>query len=128
MEKGKSILAFLLIAMLLAICGVSAAAPVRTSGVNAGDTFTYGNASFSWYSDDPTATPPAEWEGMNGTAWFLVTIENVVGTNVTISSLSHYNNGTETTEGGWLDVDTGDSVNMSLFLISANLNAGDSIY
>jgi len=127
MKKRKIIFAFISIAMLLAIAGAVAAAPVRTSGVSTGDTFTYGNANFAWNSNDPTATPPTEWNGLNGTAYFRVTIESVVGTNVTTSSLLHYNNGTETTQSGWVDVDTGDG-NMTFFLISANLNANDSIY
>jgi hypothetical protein len=127
MDKGKIILAFLLIALLFAI-GKPAAASVRTPGVSVGDTFTYSNVSFNWYSNDPSATPPTEWEGLNGTAWFRGTVGNVVGTNVTSSSLSHYNNGTERTQNGWLDVDTGDGVNMSLIFVSANLNAGDFIY
>jgi hypothetical protein len=128
MERGKIVLAFLPIALLLASIGASAATPVRTAGVSAGDTFTYGNVSFNWYSDDPTATPPAEWAGLNGTAYSVGAIENVAGTNVTVISSIHYNNGTVRTEGGWVDVDTGNSVNMSFILISANLNAGDSIY
>jgi hypothetical protein len=127
MEKGKIILAFLPIALLLTIVGSSAATPVRTPGVVAGDTFTYGNVNFSWYSDDPTATPPSEWSGLNGTAYFLGTIENVVGTNVTSSSQVHLNNGTIQTQSGWVDVDTGNG-NMTFLLISAGLNPGDPIY
>src|SRR4030042_4590947 len=108
MENGKIVWAFLSIAFLLAIIGASTAVPVRTPGVSVGDTFTYGNGSFNWYSDDPEATPPDEWKDLNQTEWFLVSVENVVGTNVTGSFLSHFCNGTETTEGGGLDVDTGD--------------------
>src|SRR4030042_1081118 len=122
MEKGKIVLASLTIALLLAMIGASTAVPVRTPGVNVGDTFTYGNGSFNWYSDDPDATPPDEWKDLNQTEWFSVSVENVVGTNVTGSFLSHFSNGTDdVTEGGWVDVDTGDEVNMSLFFISANL-------
>src|SRR4030043_2410172 len=128
MEKGKIVLAFLSIALLLAMIGASTAVPVRTPGVNVGDPFAYGNGSFNWYSDDPGATPPTEWKDLNQTDWFLVSVESVVGTNVTGSFLSHFSNGTEMTEGGWVDVDTGDDGNMSLFFISANLDSGDSIY
>jgi hypothetical protein len=64
---------------------------------------------------------------LNGTASSLGTIESVVGTNVTISSSIHYNNGTVQTEGGWVDVDTGDG-NMTYLLISAGLSPGDPIY
>ena len=127
MKKRKIIPVFVLIAMLLTIIGAMAAAQSRTSGVSVGDTFTYSNANFSWYSNDPTATVPTEWNNMNGSAYFQITIESVVGTNVTISSLAHYNNGTDISQSGWVDVDTGDG-NMTFFLISANLNANDSIY
>jgi hypothetical protein len=127
MEKDKIISAFLPVALLLALVVVTNASPVGTPGVSIGNNFTYGNVSFDWYSNDPNATPPTEWIGLNGTAWFRGTVENVAGTNVTISSLLHYNNGTEETESGWIDVDTGGG-NMTLFLISANLNAGNSIY
>jgi hypothetical protein len=128
MKKGKIILAFLSIALLLSMMCASVAAPVRTPGVNVGDNFTYSNLSFNWYSNDPTATIPTEWKNLNQSAWFSVTVQNVVGTNVTSSFLAHFTNGTDKTGGGWLDVDTGDSVNMSFFFVSANLNAGDSIY
>jgi len=128
MEKRRIVLTFLTIPLLLAIIGASAAAPVGTPGVNVGDTFTYGNGSFNWYSDDPNATPPAQWSDLDQTAWVLVSVENVVGTNVTGSFLSRYGNGTEMTESGWVDVDTGDGDNMTMFLISADLNPGDPIY
>jgi hypothetical protein len=107
--------------------GLSNASLAGTPGVSVGNTATYGNVNFDWSSNDPSATPPAEWIGLNGTAWFRGTIENIAGTNVTISALLHYNNGTEDTELGWVDVDTGEG-NMTLFLTSANLNVGDPIY
>lgn len=55
-------------------------------------------------------------------------VQSVVGINVTCSLKAHYTNGTELTEGGWIDVDTGDNVNMTWFFISANLSSNDSIY
>src|SRR4030042_4345437 len=107
MENGKIVWAFLSIAFLLAMVGASTSVRGRTPGVNVGDTFTYGNGSFNWYSDDPEATPPDEWKDLNQTEWFLVSVENVVGTNVTGSFLSHFSNGTEDAEGGWVDVRRG---------------------
>jgi hypothetical protein len=107
--------------------GLSNASPVGTPGVSVGSTATYGNVNFDWSSSDPSATPPAEWIGLNGTSWFRGTIENIAGTNVTISALLHYSNGTEDTEVGWVDVDTGEG-NNTLFLTSANLNVSDPIY
>jgi len=124
-QKTNILLTSLSIALLLVMVGLSNAS--GTPGVSVGNTATYGNVNFDWSSNDPSATPPAEWIGFNGTAWFSGTIENIAGTNVTISALLHYSNGTEDTELGWVDVDTGEG-NMTLFLISANLNVGDPIY
>lgn len=128
MEKEKIIIAFLLTALLLSTIGVSAGALVRTPGVNVGDTFTYGNISFEWNCSNPAVVPPAEWVEMNQTEWILGTVESVVGTNVTATLLFHFKNGTETSESGWIDVDTGDNLNLDLFFISANLNISDPIY
>jgi hypothetical protein len=124
---NKIILTSLIVALLLVMVGVSNASLAGTPGVSVGDTATYGNVSFDWFSNDPTATPPSEWVGLNGTAWFRGTIQSIVGTNVTISMLLHYSNGTEETEIEWVDVDTGEG-NLTLFLISADLNVGDPIY
>lgn len=126
-QKTYIILTSLSIALLLVMVSLSNASPVGTPGVSVGNTATYSNAHFYWSSNDPSATPPAEWVALNGTAWFRGTVENIAGTNVTISALLHYNNGTETTDSGWVDVDTGEG-NTTLFLTSANLNAGDHIY
>jgi len=116
------------IALLLMMVSLASASPqARTPGVSVGNTATYGNASFDWFSNDPSATPPADWTDLNGTAWFRGTVQGISGTNVSISALLHHNNGTESTDQGWMDVDTGEG-NMTLFLISANLNAGDPIY
>jgi hypothetical protein len=128
MKKEKIILVICPIALLLAMICASAADPLRTPGVSSGDTFTYGNFNFYWYSDDPNATAPAEWADIENAEWFSITVENVVDTNITGSLMVHFNNGTEETEGGWVNVDTGDDANMSMFFISANLNIGDSIY
>jgi hypothetical protein len=128
MKKEKIILAVCPIALLLAMISASAADPVRTPGVTSGDTFTYGNFNFYWYSNDSSATPPAEWEDIENAEWFSVTVENVVDKNITGSLMVHFNNGTEMTDNGWVDVDTGEDANMSMFFIAANLNIGDSIY
>ena len=127
MQKINIILASFIIVLLLGLVGLSNARLAATVGVSVGNTATYGNASFDWYSNDPTATAPSEWTGLNGTAWFRGTIQSIDGTNVTISALLHYTNGTEDTEVGSVDVGTGDG-NMSLFLVAANLNVGDPVY
>jgi hypothetical protein len=127
MQKTNFILTSLSVALLLIMIGLSNASLAATPGVSVGNTFTYGNMNFDWSSNDPSATPPIEWMTLNGTAWFRGTVQNIAGTNVTVSTLLHYNNGTESTELGSVDVDTGDG-NMTLFLTSSNLNFGDPVY
>jgi hypothetical protein len=128
MKKEKIIIVVCPIVLLLAMISASFAVPTRTPGVAFGDTFTYGNFGFYWYSDDPSATPPSEWDEIEEAEWFSVAVENVAGTNVTGDLTVHFTNGTETMDNGWVDIDTGDDVNMSMFFISADLIPGDAIY
>lgn len=108
--------------------GVSAAAPPRTPGVSVGDSFTYGNVSFNWFSNQPNATPPSNFTRINETQSFTVTIENIVDTNVTFSLQYNFKNGTVRTETDWIDINSGDSSNFTLILIAGNLSPPDSIY
>lgn len=132
MEKRKIVLTSLLLALLLAMLVTVArggAAPLqRTPGVSVGNTFTYGNVSFYWYSNDPNATLPSGFEDMYNASSLVTSVENVVNTNITCNALIHFKNGSSSNVGGWVDVDTGDNVNMTMWFISANLVANDSIY
>jgi hypothetical protein len=128
MIKGKIILACVPIFLLLAMISISATAPTREPGVAVGNMFKYGNLSFTWYSNNESAAPPPEWKSLNETEWFSFTVQSIIDTNVTCSLQAHYTNGTDVSEGGWIDVNTGDNENMTWFLIAANLNPNDSIY
>jgi hypothetical protein len=100
----------------------------RTVGVTVGDWFKYGDITGSWSSNDPNSTRPSGWiSEVNETEWILMSIEDVSGTNITVQSIIHFTNGTEITEGGYADIDTGDGT-MTFIAISANLNANDTIY
>lgn len=128
MKNERIIPPFLLIVLLMIMTSAIGAAADRMPGVYVGDTFTYGELSFDWYSNGTGATPPAEWQFLNETEWIEVSVENVVFKNVTCGLRAHYVNGTEETDSGWIDVDTGDNVNMSIFLVSADLSINDSVY
>jgi len=128
MKEEKIILASVPIFLLLAMISISATAPTRQPGVTVNDSFTYGDLSFTWYSNNESATPPPEWKSLNETEWFSFTVQSIVGPNVTCNLQAHYTNGTDEYEGGWINVDTGDNDNMTWFLIAANLNPNDSIY
>jgi len=116
----------LLFALLFALVMV-ASAQTRTVGVNVGDTFTY-SFNVNWSSNDPTATPPQNLVSENNTQLIQVAITAISGTNITGQMTFDYKNGTQTTEGGWVDIGTGDGANLTQFITSANLAAGDSLY
>ena len=70
---------------------------------------------------DPNATfPPPDWEmleEMNETEWMLCTFESISGTNITLQFTSHFKNGAEIIQNGYIDVDTGDG-NMTYVVIT----------
>jgi hypothetical protein len=103
----------------------AASAQTRTVGVSVGDTFKY-SYSTRWSSNDPTATPSQSLIDLNESQ-LQVDITAISGTNITAKVTGFYKNGSETTEDGWVDVNTGEG-NFTSFIISANLAAGDSIY
>lgn len=126
--NSRIVLLNLISAFLLLALVVAASAQTRTVGVGVGNKFRFTLGTVSWISDDPSATPPSALVDANNTQWVEVTITTISGTNVTGQVTRHYKNGTEITEGGWVDVDTGDGENITGLVISANLAAGDSVY
>jgi len=131
MKKRIVFLALVSTFLLSAMVVTSVVAQPRIVGVSVGDWFKYGEVTVNWSSNDPNATfPPPHWEmleGMNETEWMLLTVGDVSGTNITCQAIEHYKNGTEETESGYIDIDTGDG-NMTFLAISANLDAGHTIY
>jgi len=105
----------------------AASAQTRTVGISVGNTFTY-SVTVSWSSNDPSATPPSGLVELNKTQWLKVAVVAISGTNITGQLTSQYKNGTEMTSGGWIDVDTGASVNLTTWFVSANLGRGDLMY
>jgi len=117
---------FLLLALVVAV-----SAQTRTVGVSVGNKFRYDRTAH-WSSNDPNATPSSSPDyaralEYNNTQWREFTVTAISGTNVTGQLTNHYKNGTEDTTGGWIDVSTGMGANLTFFLISANLTAGDSL-
>lgn len=131
MNKKIVLLTSFSVFLLSAMVVKSVVAQPRTVGVAAGNWFKYGTFDVDWSSNDPNAKfPPSGWEvfaDLNKTEWELIRVEDISGTNVTIQATSHFKNETETFEGGCVNIDTGDG-NMSLVVISANLNANDALY
>jgi hypothetical protein len=125
--NGRIVLLSLTATFLLLALVAEASAQTRTAGVSAGNTFTY-SPTVSWSSNDPTATPPSTLVVLNNTQWVQLSITAISGTNVTVQMTVHYKSGTENTTGGWVDVNSGAGENITAYVISANLAAGDSVY
>lgn len=126
---------FVLLLFSASLSYIAAMAPVvaqdRFVGVSQGDWFRYGHFVAYYSSNDPNATfsPPglAGLRQTNETDWMLMSVQNISSTAVFLKIITHYRNGTENTDSGYIDVNLG-SGKMVFNVISANLNAGDSVY
>jgi hypothetical protein len=98
--------------------------PLRTAGVNVGDWAHY----LISHAGNSTAIDMGEI--VNWTA-ATFTVLAISGTNVTMQGHAYHINGSDFTETGWIDVDTGQSGGNATdagTLISANLMQGDLVY
>jgi hypothetical protein len=125
--NGRIVLLILISTFLLLALVVAASASTRTVGVNVGNTFRY-SARSGWTSTDPNAVPPSSLLDVNDSQWVEFTVTAISGTRITGQGTTLYKNGTEITQGAWIDVRTGDGANLTEFVVSANLTPGDSIY
>jgi hypothetical protein len=141
MKMKKKTVLFTLISVFLlsAMTVTSIVAQPRIVGVSVDDWSKYGEITVDWSSSDPNATfPPPYWEWLvtiNETEWMQYSVEGVSGTNVTLQVTEHFKNDTERIRSGWIDIDTGSSsqetnetTDMGIMIISANLDANDTIY
>jgi len=122
---------FVFFVVSLVVVASVTATPVRTVGVNIGDWIKFADIDVTWSSNDPNASKMPwgmDLEMYNQTEWVRMEITQVSGTNVTIQMVQHFKNGSDETSSGWVDVDTGDGVNVTSMLISANLNENDAMY
>lgn len=111
-----------------AIVVASVTAQPRVVGVSVGEWFEYGDFDIHWSSNDPNATIPDYIEDLNQTGWMVLSILDVLNTNVTLQMVMHYQNATEDITYARIDVDTGDSENATMLIIAANLNENDPLY
>jgi len=129
--KTKFVLLTLVSVFLLSEVIVTSSAQERTVGVSVGDWFKYGDINVSWSSNDPNATfpPPGRpWlEEINETEWMLMSVQNILYTWISFQTIKHFKDGTEKTENGSINIDTGTG-DMIYRAISANLNVNDTLY
>jgi len=128
-SKGSALASYLLLSMIFASFSVKLvkAEPVeRTVGVKVGDVAKYAGFLALWDSNKPAATIPQDLIDFNNTLWIMNTILNVSGTTVTFQKSTRYENGTDKSDVGQVDVNTGDG--NSTYFVSASLTAGDRVY
>lgn len=112
--------------LLLTLCSNLAFSQVRTVGVEEGDWFKYNltlnsNTELNFTSEDFPFSDLLVGEQVT------FSIQNISGTNVTGLFTITYENGTEYSQDGSIDLITGEG-DLRNWLISANLDAGDSLY
>jgi hypothetical protein len=123
MSKKTLLLTLTILFLLFAVVGTPSRA-TRTAGVNKGDFFKYSDITIS----GNFTAPPTSYETLDQMLWIESNVTSVSGTNITGQLTLHYKNGTENTEGGWINVDTGDGENLTVWFVSANLGVNDTIY
>jgi hypothetical protein len=121
--KRKSVtLASLSIALLCAALGIQAvrvmAQQLRTVGVYVGDWAEYSVVYEGNYTGLNMAKMPVS---------IKLTVVGISGTNITCKTWGAFKNGSQETGAGSVDVESGIG-NLTLFIIAADLNKGDSIY
>jgi hypothetical protein len=99
-----------------------------TVGVNPGDTFNY-SYKINWDSTDPNAIIPIQYEELNSTQFIRITIITVTGSLINVDVTRHFNNGTEQTQNGNIDVNTQVlDIPYSILIIRSDANPGEKIY
>jgi hypothetical protein len=118
-----------IIVFLLAIAFIGTAlAQTANVGVNPGNTVDY-SYKINWASTDPTATVPAQYVELNNTQFIRLHIINVEDTQINVNFVRHYNNGTETTQNGNINVNTQVlEVPYSVMIIRSHANPEEKIY
>jgi len=119
---SKTVLAIFMAVLILFTSTVSGV----TVGVKKDDWAKYGDFSASWSSNMPGQTKPSQIDDLANTDWAKVTVQSVSNTVVSVQYITHYKNGTEKTTTQSCDIATG-SGNLTLFIIPANLDKGDTI-
>ena len=101
-------------------------AQLRTAGVSEGDWFKY-NLSMDFDSLLNMTSEEFSFADFLIGETVTLTIQNVSGTNVTGVFTIEYENGTEYSQSGSVDLTTGEG-DLRSWLIAADLNAGDPLY
>lgn len=98
-----------------------------TVGVQVGDWFKYEGTVVLWEADEGVPFPPHEWAyhlyQYNESDWIRYTVTDIDGADVTFEVVTHWSNGTETTETVVENIEN----SIEMLVIGANLEAGDQV-
>lgn len=130
MRKESTFTVFLLSLLFFATIGEIAAqvATPPPPGVAPGNVFTYDFFAF-WNSTDKTAKPPADLVELNKTETIRLTITQVSSNGmVNMNITSRFENGTENTVDGMLNIWTGYGIRAFGLIASRNLTRSNVVY
>jgi hypothetical protein len=126
--KNKVFIAMLMVWAFTSVTFYGAWAQVESAlGVTAGDNFTYSFEAF-WSSTDPNQIVPQEFANLNQTLSIHFNITEANPTTAYVHIIKLYRDGTQVVDEGFINVITGRGVEAQLFIIQANLTAGDKAY
>ena len=125
----KTVLLSTLSLLLLVMMLIPSLSQALTVGIQVGDWFKYEGELVSWVADPGVPIPPNEYATevltYNTTDWFRYTVTAIDGGNVTFEVVTHWSNGTETTDPEPLVDDMENSFTM--MCISTDLGPGDQV-
>lgn len=132
---NKKVVLIAIISILLSVIiraestSVSVSASIENVvGVDVGDWVKYDIAA-TWVTNVSEVEPPAEYFEINNITWVKNTVLAISGTKITFQRLAHYNNGSETESTEYVDVETGDSSEIGVFMfIPRNLTEGSIVH
>ena len=125
--KGKIFVASLLVCILSSVLVLGVAAQVGFVGVKAGENFTY-SFEVLWSSTNPSVFVPSEFSDMNKTRSIHINVTSASDVFVNVDLSKRMIDGTEVDTQGFINVVTGRALEAQLFIIGANLTAGDTAY
>jgi hypothetical protein len=122
--KKKILIVLLSVFLLSAMIGPSLSQEVEI-GVSVGDWFKFEGTLLYYEAEEELPFPPSMWVTQpmiyNESDWQTSTVMAIDGNNVTVEVVTHWKNGTETTEEVNEDITEGLSMN----IIPANMESGD---
>jgi hypothetical protein len=126
--KNKVFITILMVCSLASVAVYGAwAQDEGVLGVKPGDNFTYSFEAF-WSSTDPNQIVPQEFSNLNQTLSIHFNITDTSSTTAYVNVTKLNRDGTQVADIGFINVVSGRGLEAELFIIQANLTAGDKAY